>query len=406
MVLTALCALGCTAATAAPEVSGQVQAVVTAVAPSSSGPLAQAAQVSPGLVSLPASGTSAEAELRASGAGLAAVATLRQERLAHDRWRSSGHFNELYAAGGGTAWQFSAGRKIVAWDVGYGFRPNDVVQQEVRRALLASTAEGRPLLMAEHYSASTAWSAVLVNPAQPRAQRGPQEPALALRLYQRDGALDWHGFARWGAHTRGSLGAAVAWVAGEAVELHASLRALTAADTLRLAAGTPALAAADPWRPVRTGHTAQALVGGTWTSAEQLSLLAEVWWDGTALSGAQWRQWAQRNEQLAALIDTPAPRAAVAGNLAWQTGAYAAAGNLRRTSVYLRLGRAFDAWQAAADVLLTPADRGCTLGAWLSWQGDRVRVEGAWRQHGGPAAAILAQLPARRTAYITGTWAF
>ena len=60
------------------------------------------------------------------------------------------------------------GKRIVAWDVGYGFRPNDVVEQEVRRLLLASTAEGRPLLMAEHFDASTAWSFVLVNPTQPR----------------------------------------------------------------------------------------------------------------------------------------------------------------------------------------------------------------------------------------------
>ena len=27
-------------------------------------------------------------------------------------------------------WQWSAGKKVLSWDVGYGFRPNDVVQQE------------------------------------------------------------------------------------------------------------------------------------------------------------------------------------------------------------------------------------------------------------------------------------
>mgnify|MGYP000585430599 CR=1 FL=1 len=41
----------------------------------------------------------------------------------------------------------AAGRKVVSWDVGFGFRPNDLVQQEARRAsLLPSALQGRPLL--------------------------------------------------------------------------------------------------------------------------------------------------------------------------------------------------------------------------------------------------------------------
>ena len=40
------------------------------------------------------------------------------------------------------AWEWTAGRKVVGWDVGYGFRPNDLVQQEQRRTLVSQPCKG------------------------------------------------------------------------------------------------------------------------------------------------------------------------------------------------------------------------------------------------------------------------
>jgi hypothetical protein len=294
----------------------------------------------------------------------------------------------------------------VAWDVGYAFRPNDVVEQEPRRLLLASTAEGRPLLMAEHFGARTAWSLVWVNPTQARDARGALEPALAARWYARDGAWDWHGFARWGGHTGASAGAAVAWVASDALELHASLRALHAADTLKAEPGASGLLDHDPWMAASTRPTAQALLGGTWTNAQQLSLLVETWWDGTASSDSQWTGWNSRNAALRALAATPAPQAALAGNLAWQASAFNASSSQRRANVFVRASWTADPWSPALDLLWTPADRGRIVTASMGWQGDRVHVDAGLRQLGGPAQAVLAQLPSRRVGYVALTLAF
>jgi hypothetical protein len=281
-----------------------------------------------------------------------------------------------------------------------------VVEQEARRTLLSVTAEGRPMLMAEHFDASTAWSFVLVNPTKPREQRGAEEPALAARVYRRDGAIDWHGFARYGAHTGASVGAALAWVAGDSLELHASARVLARADTLASDAPAAALLRLSPWQAASTGHTAQVLVGGTWTNESQLSLLVEAWWDGTALSEAQWDAWNERNRSLAALVATPAPAGAVTGNLAWQASAFNASASLRRSNLFTRLSWQHDKWQPAFDVLFTPADRGHVVTGSLGWQGDRVRLDAVLRVYGGPANAVLAQLPARRVAYVSATWSF
>ncbi|MBP6251327.1 MAG: hypothetical protein KA387_01160 [Rubrivivax sp.] len=63
------------------------------------------------------------------------------------------------------AWAFSAGKKVLGWGVGYARRPNDVVQQEVRRRSLSGTSpQGRPLLQAEYFDADSAYSLVRVNP--------------------------------------------------------------------------------------------------------------------------------------------------------------------------------------------------------------------------------------------------
>lgn len=286
-------------------------------------------------VPVPAGYATLEAELRASGRGVTAVATL-QQRQQGESSDSRAWFNELYASHDGGAWQFSAGKKIVSWDVGYGFRPNDMVQQEERRSLVSTTLEGRPLLVAEHFSADAAWSLVWVNPTGSAEDPGGKEPALAARFYQRAGAVDWYAFTRHGAQTGTSVGAAVAWVASDALELHGSARVLN-------------------------DSTSQVLLGGTWTSANQVSFLVEAWRDGTA---------------------APQPK------------------------LMLRVSWEHEGWTPALDVLHTPADQGRVVTGSLTWQGDRVQVQGGLRVYAGPPGAVWVQLPVRRQAYVAATLAF
>ncbi len=388
------------------QLGGQVRLQWVGQSASSNGPLAQADLLQSGLVDLPVGTASLETELRASGHGLTGVVTLQQQRAERGATENRAFVNELYAAHDGGAWQFSAGKKIVSWDVGYGFRPNDVVQQDERLSLIDSTSEGRPLLMAEHFNADTAWSWVWVNPSAARETTGGGEPALAARVYQRDGAVDWHGFARVGAHSGASVGAALAWVASEALELHGSARYQQRVDTLAVQPGASGVLPSDPWQ----GHTKtgvkQLLLGGTWTNQDQISLLAEAWWDGTALSDAQWDAWSARNGQLGALATLGVPAAAVAGNLAWQAQAFNVSPNLRRGNAFLRLSWQHEGWQPALSLLFTPADQGRVWTASLTWQGDRMQVQSGLRAYGGPDSAVLMQLPARSMAYVASTWTF
>ncbi|MBT9525437.1 MAG: hypothetical protein IV105_09290 [Rhizobacter sp.] len=411
--LALLLAMGMvTSAHADADVSGQIRARWDDRHPATQGPLATGAQLAPELIAPPASSGAIESELRGRWQMLSAAVALRSERAEGAAWQTDGTVNELYASGDAAGWQFSAGRKIVAWDVGYGFRPNDIVQQEQRRTLLSSTPQGRAVLQAEHFNASTAWSLVWVNPqragdSEASSAFGGDEQALAARVYRHVGDADWHGFARYGQHTRASLGAAVSWVASESVEVHASGRAAERADVLASDPAAQGLVSRSPYRMLTQGKTAQALLGATWTAENKLSLMAEWWYDSAAPSNAQWDAWNTRNRQLAQTWFTGGPdvlRRAVAGNLGWQAQAFGGS-SLRRNNVFVRVAWDHEGWQPSFDLLYMPADRGRVLTAALGWQGNRLRLDAGLRVNGGPDESVAVQLPVRRTAFAAFTWA-
>jgi len=387
------------------------------------GPLAAANMRAPGIAAIEGPGLRAEAELRGSWHPAATrpwLSSLAGDVLLAEDHREGGptedrsRVNELHAASDFGAWQFGVGKKIVSWDVGFGFRPNDVVQQEQRRTLLTVTPEGRPLLQLEHFGAERAFTLAWVNPNHAGEaddeQRGALENALAARWYTRQGAADWHLFARWGEHTRASVGAALAFVATDELELHASARALQRHDAWRIdaqAGGAPV--PFNPWSQATLGRTSQWLLGASWTGQQQQSLLLEWWHDGTALSDEQWDQWSLRNRSLAAFAaraGLPADLvSATAGNLAWQAAPFTAQ-NLRRDNLFVRLSWQPDHWLLSLDTLFTPADQGHVLTLGVQWQGDRLRLNAAWRIYGGPADAVWAQLPQRQVGLLAATWAF
>ncbi|ODU11148.1 MAG: hypothetical protein ABS84_00535 [Rubrivivax sp. SCN 71-131] len=402
--------------------SGQGRLGAQARPANRAGLLAAANAQAPGLA--PPERDAMTAELLLRGGGRAGPATLQLEALAWRRSDAGGathsglRAHTLALSWDADAWQASAGKKVVAWDIGFGFRPNDMVQQEARRTLDEPLPEGRPLLQLEHFDADTAWSAVWVNPqtlrrslldgadpADPaRLAGGADESALAARVYHHAGAWDWHGFARAGRHTGASLGAAVVWVAGEALSLHASARWLQRHEAWAGPGEGDPLAHANPWQRRLRGATTQALLGLQWTSRARQSLLLEAWHDGRAPSDADWRRWAARNTVLQDSA-TATPARLRAANLAWQATPWRGA-SLRRDNLFARAAWQTEAWTLAADVLWHPADRGRALTASLQWQGERWRVNAAWRRHGGPGEALLRQLPARRQAALWATWAF
>ncbi|MBK6715087.1 MAG: hypothetical protein IPG57_08320 [Burkholderiales bacterium] len=377
------------------------------------GPLAEANTLRPGLAGSPADADQLELDLRHHRREWSADLWLQADHPQGSATQLRGRVKQLHRSGefGSTAW--SLGKKVVSWDVGHAFRPNDLVQQEQRRSLVEAPLEGRGVVQLERFGAEDALSVVWANPEhlQRRSddQRLAAESALDLHAYRHAGDLDLHGFARLGHHTGASLGTAVAWVAGDELELHASGRWLQRHDGWTIADNGALLASQNPWALAMQGSTRQWLVGMQWTGVQRWSLLAEAWHDGTAPSRADWRTWADRNQALTTFASQPGlPAAALtgaAGNLAWQTTPLGGA-NLHQDNLFLRLAWQPEGWLLALDTLWHPADHGQMWTARAQWQGDRWRLEAAWRSVAGPGDAVLRQLPTRHSATLLAVRSF
>ena len=267
--------LPATAQATEPPVQGELRLRWDAARANPRGPLAMAQDLASSLGAPAADAANAEVELRGhwrEGALSVSTQVLLQATRAEgspDSGTTTARINELALSGDHGAWQTSAGRKVISWDVGQAFRPNDVVQQEARRSLLPAPLQGRPVLQLEHFNADASTALVWVNPhhvnATVQAQRGADESALAARWYGRTvgGGADLHAFARLGRHTGASLGAATAWVASDALEVHASARVAQRHDgwqTSGSSSGT--LASANPWQITTPGAHRPGAAGG------------------------------------------------------------------------------------------------------------------------------------------------
>ncbi|HEU4843170.1 MAG TPA: hypothetical protein VFT05_02800 [Burkholderiaceae bacterium] len=345
-------------------------------------------------------------DIKLAAGPVVAAATLGQAREQGQGWSGYARLNELSASGSALGWYYTAGRKIVSWDVGWGFRPNDLIQQEARLVLTDATLQGRPLLMVEKFDDDAAWSLVAVNPARSARSVGGDEPALAARYFRHVGAFDLHGFGRWGARTHGSIGAALSWVASENTELHASWNGAQALDTLCVEP-VQGLVGATPARDCTTGRAQRILLGSTWSSADNLTVVTEWWWDGGAPAEQRWRDWYRRNRslsQLAAHVG-PADRLPLAANLAWQSDALLQT-NLHRSNVLASFNWADEKYAFSLYALWHPADAGRIYTATMGWSASGWELNGGARLYGGPRTSVTAQLPARWQLYLGGSWKF
>ena len=172
----------------------------------------------------------------------------------------------------------TAGKKVMSWDVGYAFRPLDVVQQEDRRALNPVTLEGVPMLAWEAFDADRALTVVLSNPGRSRAGQPRDDGSLAVRLYRQNGARDEYAVLRISSRNGVEGGVSFSQVATPEFELHGSVLLQQRHDVWQTSRTAP-----PRWRSGSGDNGGgKALAGFTWTNEARFSVLGEAWLDRTA----------------------------------------------------------------------------------------------------------------------------
>ena len=321
--------------------------------------------------------------------------------------------NEAYVDFKAGGQHFSIGKKILSGDVGYGFRPIDVIQREQRLQALPPALEGVPHLSWENFSADQAWALIVANPGHGMRGDAKDDGSLALRHFRRAAYADLHAVARYSARQRIEAGFALSAVPHDSLELHASFLAQRRGERLAPLSepATPAALLATE-RAVGTSilnGPRKALAGFTWTWAGGWTLIGETWWDGTAPTAGDWRTLASQAARRNALADFPGvPAEAVAGSLAASTRMFQPP-SLTRRSRFARISwvdPAGGGWSAAFDLLHAPDERGWTATLSGAWQADRLRIEAGLRRHGGEPGSPQRLQPERGAAFAGVSLAF
>ena len=321
--------------------------------------------------------------------------------------------NEAYIDSGSGENRIGAGKKILSGDVGYGFRPIDVIQREARLQVLPPALEGVPNATLGRFSAETAYSIVIANPGHGRGSDPRDDGSLALRYYRRAGGADLHGVARFSDRFRVETGTAMSAVPHESLELHASFLVQRRGERqVPLAEPASPGDLLTPDRAVETqtlGSAKKALAGFTWTWESGWSFIGETWWDGTAPTAADWRRLASQARQRGALAGAPGvPAEAVAGSLAASTRLFQLPGLSRRAALahLAWTDPAGGGWTAALDVLRTLEDGGYSATAAAGWEGNRWRLDAGLRRSGGSPDSAYRLLPERGLAFVGISVAF
>lgn len=355
-----------------------------------------------------------ELEMRSDWNGVNLVVTARSTAQQGAKPDKQLVINELYYDATLFGERFSLGKKILSWDVGFGFRPLDVVQQENRRNLYASTLEGVPYLAWEKFAADEAWLLVLTNPGRGMVggvNAARDDESLALKYFRRFGSTDAHAVLRVSRRYRYEAGAAFSSVADEGLEWHGSLlhqaRYEKSLNALAQSNGFP-LSAGDPFVTQTFRQGRKMLLGATLTSESGLSLLGEAWYDSSAYTAAEWRAASDLTRRHSALLGQAGiPATAVNGGLAYGLR-YFERPNLLRKNLLLRLSHRSEgeSWEPALDVLYTPEDGGRVVSASLGHEADRYRIDAGLRLYGGRADSAYRLLPEKRVAYVALQVAF
>jgi hypothetical protein len=347
-------------------------------------------------------------ELRYREGGLNAQGILREQAVQGAKPEQHGIVNQFYYDGEwGEGLGWTAGKKVMSWGVGFGFRPLDVVQRENRRGVNLPALVGVPVLAVERFTADDAWTLAWTSPGQGAGSDENRDSSLAFHWYRLVGSDDLHAVARF-SHRRGfEAGVGATRVVGEEWSFYgAALYQRRYTKTLSTLAENGGLfATADPMASMPRRNGAKAVAGAQWTGASGLSVLAEGWYDADAYSIAEWRRLdvlTARQRALAGL----APAATIAGNVGWSSQAYLAT-NLLRENLLLRLSYDDgDGFKPFAELLATPRDGGklLTLGAAKEW--NRQRASFGLRQLGGAEESVYARAPLKRMAWAEWRFSF
>lgn len=293
-------------------------------------------------------------------------------------------------------YEWSIGRKIVAWGVGYGFRPLDIIQQETRLQWQTLSMQGRFILSMEHFGSDSADSWVLYQDRRANPLDVVDAAALAYQHYRLLENSDLYGIASLNEHGRYKIGAGYSQVVNEKTEWHGSVLYLSDYDKFIRSDSAALIASSEPFQSRSYKDGLRLLLGSSRSFRSGLNLMFEAWYDASAYSNMEWQHLIAISTQQLALLGGSTPIDAIYGNLGWNSRAFQAS-SLMQQNMMLRLGYDGERLEPSGYLLYAPEDGGIIANLSLSTElGESTKISISWQQFGGHADSVYAQMPMKQ----------
>ena len=296
------------------------------------------------IIDMPRRGSRQDVELKLQEDGFNAQGILRQQVAEGHSPEYHGIANQFYYDGAiapGLGW--TAGKKVMSWGVGFGFKPLDVIQRENRRAVNPPPLVGVPLAAIERFGGRDAWTVAWTRPGQGAGESDDRDSAVALHWYRLVDSDDLHGVLRVSHRRQLEAGVGATRIVGDEWSIY----------------GAALYQGRGPMRPGGSydGDAIKAVAGAQWTGESGTSVLLEAW------------------------DDPDAPLASATP----------------RENLLLRVGYDDrDGFKPYLEWLVTPRDRGIVTTVGAVVDGNRQRWTFGIRQFGGGAESAYAQAPQKR----------
>lgn len=304
-------------------------------------------------------------------------------------------------------WEWSVGRRISSFGLGYAFRPLDLIQQQDLLTHEQESLTGVNQLSLETYRDLDSFGLYLVNPGQYNSDKPSKRSALLGRYAASRELIDWQTILRYSEDNRLQAGVGGIRIINNALSLHGSLlwssryqRWLNQLAT----EDASLLAETDPWFQQTYNNGVNGMLGANWTWSDKQNLIVEYWHNDFALSGQQWREHLslmQAQKRLLSLDNPSAvPAEVIEGNIAWSARVFANFSRMQN-NLMTRWSYSGDKVQPRLTLLYSPDDAGLMTEASFTVDDYALKFLAGIRYFSGPDDSAYSQLIEQGKLYLS-----
>ena len=282
---------------------------------------------------------------------------------------------------------FTIGKKRLNWAVGFGHQPLNIITVDSNLATGVVIDEGAWMLSAESYSGNGAITFIIADSRTQQEANTEQPKGAGIRYYELVGDWDLQAIIYGDDINRLSLGGSAVTVVGDALSFHVSTLWNERYNKLSHSLNANEfLPSENPVQREMEDGGFQLLTGLSYSFANNLSLIAEYWYDSRSASYQQWQDLFNAGN---AQFESEQGAVLLAAEREFFTTV-----NLVKHNMLLHLSYDKEKYDIELDMQISPRDKGVIATARIVYEwSQNHQSQFGFRSYGGSSQSVYRQLP-------------